>query len=301
MKRKDNYTFSRRAALRAAFVGGLGLAASRLSAAFETDSAMSGLLKGNLKQAITRYSFQGMTLDEVCRTVKQLGLSALDHVGPKGWPTLKAHGIVSSLCSASMGISRGFGDMGYHDELVAYYTDYIDRMADMGYRNVECFSGNRNGMDTEEGLANVELGLKRIIGHAEKRGVVLALKMMSSKVDHPDYFLDHTDLAVEVCRRIGSPNLGLIYDIYHMQIMEGDIIATIRKYYDYFVHYHTAGVNTAGVPGRHEIGADQELNYPAICRAIRDTGFKGYVAHEFSAIEPDQVASFREAISLCDV
>jgi len=296
-----NHTFSRRAALRTAIVGGIGLAASGSSFARKADTAGSRPLKGNLKQAITRYSLQGMTLDEVCRTVKQLGLSALDHVGLKEWPTLRAHGIVSSLCSTGTGIDRGFSDREYHDELEAYYTDYIDHIADMGYRNVECFSGKRNGMDMEQGLANTEAGLKRIIGHAEKRGVMLALKMMSSKVEHPDYLLDHTELAVEICRRIGSPNLGLIYDIYHMQIMEGDIIATIRKYHEYFIHYHTAGVNTAGVPWRHEIGADQELNYPAICRAIRETGFKGYVAHEFSAIGPDQVASFREAIQLCDV
>jgi len=296
-----NHTFSRRATLRTAIVGGLGLAASRLGFGGNTDIAERGPLTGHLKQAITRYSLQGMTLDEMCLTVKQLGLSALDHVGPPEWPILKAHGIDSSLCSSGTGVDRGFSERGYHDELVAHYTDYIDHMADMGYRNVECFSGKRNGMDIEQGLKNTEDGLKRIVGHAEKRGVMLALKMMNSKVDHLDYLLDHTELAVEIYRRIGSPNLGLIYDTYHMQIMEGNIIATIRKYHQYFIHYHTAGVNTGGVPGRHEIGADQELNYPAIFRAIRDTGFKGYVAHEFSATGPDQVASFREAIQLCDI
>jgi len=143
------HTFSRRDVLRTAVVGGLGLAASRLSFARSADTAESKPLRGNLKQAITRGSLQGMTLDEICRTVKQLGLSALDHVRPKEWPVLKEHGIVSSLCSSGTGVDRGFSERGYHDELVAHYTDYIDHMADMGYRNVECFSGKRNGMDIE--------------------------------------------------------------------------------------------------------------------------------------------------------
>jgi len=126
--------------------------------------------------------------------------------------------------------------------------------------------------------------------------VTLVMELLNSKVDHPDYLCDHTEWGVELCNRVGSSNFGLLYDIYHMQIMEGDIIATIRKYHDYFVHYHTAGV-----PGRHEIGADQELNYPAICRAIRDTGFDGYLAHEFLPTASDPVASLREAVQLCDV
>jgi len=186
--------------------------------------------------------------------------------------------------------------MRYHDELVARYTAHIDLVADAGYRNLICFSGNRNNMDPAQGLRNSVLGLKRILGHAEKRGVRLVMELLNSRVNHPDYLCDHTAWGVQLCHSLGSPNFGLLYDIYHMQIMEGDIIATIRKHHECFVHYHTAGV-----PGRHEIGAGQELNYPAICRAIRDAGFEGYIAQEFTPVASDPVASLEEAVRLCDL
>ena len=288
------HAFTRRDALRATLAGGMGLAASGLVPAA---AVAAQPLKGNLKHSVARWTFGQMPIAELCRTVKRIGFSAIDLVGPDDWSTLEAHGVDSSMCNgAELGLEKGFADTRFHDELVARYTRHIDLVADAGYRNLICFSGNRNGMDPGEGMANSAAGLKRILAHAEKRGVMLVMELLNSRVDHPDYLCDRSAWGVELCETLGSDNFGLLYDIYHMQIMEGDIIATIRRDHRFFVHYHTAGV-----PGRHEIGEQQELNYPAICRAIRDTGFDGFIAQEFMPSAPDPVASLHEAIRLCDV
>ena len=284
---------TRRDALRAAVMGGLGLAAAGLVAR----TGVTAPLKGRLKHSVARWTFPKLSIAQLCEAVRDIGFAAIDLVGPEDWPTLKRHGVFSSMCNgAELGLDRGFAAPQFHDELVDRYTRHIDLVADAGYRNLICFSGNRNGMDPQEGLANAEAGLKRILGHAEKRGVMLVMELLNSKVDHPDYLCDHSDWGVALCERLGSDRFGLLYDIYHMQIMEGDVIATIRKHHAFFKHYHTAGV-----PGRHEIGEDQELNYRAICRAIRDTGFDGYVAQEFVPAAADPISSLREAIRLCDV
>ncbi|MET0289315.1 MAG: TIM barrel protein [Pseudoxanthomonas sp.] len=249
------------------------------------------------KQSVARWTFKQQSVEQLCRTVKGLGFSAIDLVGPEDWPTLKSHGVFSSMCNgAEISLEQGFAAAGFHDQLVERYTRHIDLVADAGYRNLICFSGNRNGMDPEDGLKHAETGLKRVLRHAEKRGVKLVMELLNSKVDHPDYLCDNSAWGLALCKRLGSPNFGLLYDIYHMQVMEGDIIASIRKHHAFFAHYHTAGV-----PGRHEIGDQQELNYPAICRAIRETGFTGYLAHEFLPEAPDPVASLREAVRLCTV
>jgi len=270
----------------------------QISGSTKTENAASSpSLKGRLKQSVVRWTYGMLSLDELCRTAKELGLVAIDTGGTGDWATLKSYGLDCSMCGgADLGLAKGFSNTEHHDELVARYTAQIDLVADAGYKKLLCFSGNRNGMSLEEGLANAAAGLKRILGHAEKRGVVLAMELLNSTTDHPDYLCDSSAWGVELCNRLGSPSFRLLYDIYHMQIMEGDIIATIRKYHEYFVHYHTAGV-----PGRHEIGANQELNYPAICRAILETGYDGYLAHEFLPTASDPVASLREAVSLCDV
>jgi len=287
--------------LRTAALGGVGLAMG--SAARSTGevppSVADRSLKGNLKQAVSRWTYGMLPLDELCRTIKRIGFSAIDQVSPHDWPTLQAHGVTCSLCEGAetgLWLAKGFANPEYHEQLLASYTKHIDLVADAGYRNLICFSGNRNGMDPAEGMANAEAMLKRILSHAEKRGVRILMELLNSKVDHPDYLCDSSAWGIELCKRLGSPSFGLLYDIYHMQIMEGDIIATIRKHHEYFMHYHTAGV-----PGRHEIGADQELNYPAICRAIVETGFDDYLSHEFRPTAADPVASLREAAQLCDV
>jgi len=187
-------------------------------------------IKGNLKQSVVRWTYGMLSLEELCRTGKELGLLAIDTGGTEDWATLKAYGLDCSMCGgADLGLAKGFANTEHHDELVARYTAQIDLVADAGYGKLLCFSGNRNGMSSEEGLANSEAGLKRILGHAEKRGVVLAMELLNSTTDHPDYLCDSSAWGVELCNRLGSPSFRLLYDIYHMQIMEGDIIATIRK------------------------------------------------------------------------
>jgi len=288
-------TLTRRDALRMAAIAGIGVAASACTPAQDTPLATP--LKSNLKHSVARWTFRQQSIAELCQIVKSIGFAAIDLVGPEDWPTLKEYGVHSSMCNgAEINLEQGFAGAEFHDQLVERYLRQIDLVADAGYRNLICFSGNRNGMDPEEGLANAEIGLKRILGHAEKRGVMLVMELLNSKVDHPDYLCDHSDWGVALCQRLGSKNFGLLYDIYHMQIMEGDVIATIGKYHEYFVHYHTAGV-----PGRHELDDNQELYYPAICRAVVATGFDGYFAQEFIPAADDPVASLRDAVRLCDV
>ncbi len=286
-------TLARRTMMKATLAAGVGLAGIGRATAQEADAP----LRANLKHSVARWTFKDQSVEQLCQTVKSLGFAAIDLVGPEDWPTLKAHGIDSSMCNgAEISLEEGFADPEFHDQLVENYTRHIDLVADAGYRNLICFSGNRNGMDPEDGLKNSAEGLKRILTHAEQRGVVLVMELLNSRVNHPDYLCDRSAWGVDLCKRVGSENFKLLYDIYHMQVMEGDIIATIQRDHQYFAHYHTAGV-----PGRHEIGDDQELNYPAICRAIVATGFDGYIAQEFIPEAPDPVASLRDAVRLCDV
>ena len=221
-------------------------------------------------------------------------------MGPEDWPVLKQYGIDSSMCNgAEISLEDGFIHSELHDELEARYLKHIDLVADAGYTNLICFSGNARGMSKEEGLDNAVAGLKRILPHAQKRGVVIFMELFNSKIDHPDYMADSSKWGVQLCKRLNSKHFSLLYDIYHMQINEGDIIRTIRDFHPYFGHYHTAGV-----PGRNEIGSTQELYYPAIAKAILETGFDGYLAQEFIPT-PDtkagRIESLKEAISICDV
>jgi hydroxypyruvate isomerase len=257
-------------------------------------------LKGNINHSVCRWTFNMLSVEELCVVAKGLGLSAIDLVGPSDWSTLKRYGIDSSMCNgAEISLEDGWGDTRFHAQLVDNYRKHIDLVADAGYRNLICFSGNARGMDPQVGLKNAVAGLKKVIGHAEKRGVILQMELFNSKVDHPDYLCDNSPWGIELCKRLGSENFKLLYDIYHMQISEGDIIRTIRDSHEYFGHYHTAGV-----PGRHEIDDTQELYYPAIIRAVKETGFQGYVAQEFlptpESIE-GKIQSLRSAIQICDV
>ena len=201
------------------------------------------------------------------------------------------------MCNgAEISLTEGFNHREYHNTLVENYLKHIDLVANAGYQNLICFSGNRNGMDDETGLQNAVEGLQKILPLAEKRGVVIQMELFNSKVDHPDYMCDNSAWGIELCKRLDSPNFKLLYDIYHMQISEGDIIRTIRDNHQYFGHYHTAGV-----PGRHEINETQELFYPAIMKAIVETGYKGFVAQEFIPTNVDPIRSLKKAISICDV
>jgi hydroxypyruvate isomerase len=193
------------------------------------------------------------------------------------------------------GIERSWNRVEHHDKLVGAYETRIKEVAEAGMTNLICFSGNRKGLDDEKGIENCALGLKRIMATAEKHKVNIVMELLNSKVNHKDYQCDHTAWGVEVCKAVGSERMKLLYDIYHMQIMEGDMIATIKKFKDYIAHYHTGGV-----PGRNEIDDTQEINYPAVMRAIVDTGYKGFVAQEFIP-KRDPLTSLRQGVTICDV
>jgi hydroxypyruvate isomerase len=254
-------------------------------------------LKGNINHSVCRWTYQFLSLEELCKQVLEIGFSAIDLVGPKEWSTLKKQGVYSSMCNgAEISLTEGWNDKQYHSTLIKNYTEHIQLVADAGYKNLICFSGNRKGMADEIGLRNCAEGLMQILSIAEKKGVVIQMELLNSRVDHKDYMCDHSSWGVELCKRISSENFKLLYDIYHMQIDEGDVIRTIRDNHQYFGHYHTGGV-----PGRHEIDDTQELNYPAIMKAIKETGFKDYVAQEFIPEKNDKIASLREAIKICDV
>lgn len=254
-------------------------------------------LKGNIKHSVCRWCFGDMPLEQLCVAAKEMGLVGIDLVGPKDWGVLKQHQLISTMCNgAEISLTKGWNNLQYHAQLIKSYTEHIEWVAAAGYTNLICFSGNREGMSDEVGLQNCADGLKKVMALAEKKGVVIHMELLNSKIDHKDYMCDKTPWGVELCKRIGSPNFKLLYDIYHMQIDEGDVIRTIQNYHAYIGHYHTAGV-----PGRHEIDESQELFYPAIMRAILATGFKNYVAQEFIPAQQNKLESLRKAIQICDV
>jgi hydroxypyruvate isomerase len=197
---------------------------------------------------------------------------------------------------SSVGLNKGFNDPSLHAQFLKEYSVAIPKAADAGLKNLICFSGNRNGLSDEAGIENCAKGLEPIMKIASKYNITIAMELLNSKVDHKDYQCDHTEWGVKLCQKLGSPNFKLLYDIYHMQIMEGDVIATIKKHKDYIAHYHTGGV-----PGRHEIDETQELYYPAIMKAITETGFKGHVAQVFIPSRPDPLKSLADSIKICDI
>lgn len=257
-------------------------------------------LKGNINHAVSRWTYGDLSIEQLCQLVQKLGFNAIDLVGPSDWPTLKKYGIDSSMCNgAEINLEDGFIHTQHHQELTERYKNHIDLVSQAGYKNLVCFSGNAKGMSPEQGLKNAAIGLRNIVPYAEKKGVVLQMELFNSKVDHPDYMADNSAWGIALCKAVNSPNFKLLYDIYHMQISEGDIIRTIQNNHQYFGHYHTAGV-----PGRHEIDDTQELNYAAICKAILKTGFTGYLAQEFMPTPKTKEAratSLRQAIQICDV
>lgn len=297
-----NNSLDRRTLMRGAVASALGVTSLSALGAEQAASPTTPTtaLKGNIRHSVARWTFDFLSVDELSRVVKRLGFSAIDLVGPKEWHILKQHGVDSSMCNgAELNLEDGWGDEKFHKPLIDSYRKHIDLVSDAGYKNLICFSGNKRGKDPEDGLKNATKGLKQILAQAEKRGVIIQMELFNSKVNHPDYFADNSAWGIELCKRLDSPNFKLLYDIYHMQISEGDIIRTIQNNHQYFGHYHTAGV-----PGRNEIDETQELYYPAITRAIRDTGFKGYVAQEFMpkrATDKEKIESLQAAIRICDV
>lgn len=293
-------TSSRREAIKQLATGSLGLAAGASLSSFATTDEENMKLKSNINHSVCYWTYNFLSLDELCTVVKKIGFSAIDLLTPKEWPTVQKHGINCSMCytAGKISLTEGWIDTKHHNWLIKDYLEAIPLVAAAGYKNLICFSGNRNGMDEETGLQNMTNGIKQIIGLAEKNNVTIQIEVFNSKVNHPDYMADNTKWSIELCKRIGSPNFKILYDIYHMQISEGDIINTIKKNHQYFGHYHTAGV-----PGRHEINETQELYYPAIMKAILETGYKGYVAQEYmptGKTKEEKVKALKDAVKRCD-
>jgi len=274
-----------------------GLLATSTAKAMTTQKTESAELKGNINHSVCYWCYNSIPLETFLQNLQSLGIKAIDLVGPDEWPLLKKYNIHASMCwGAGLGIEDGWCEPKFHEALIKDYVEMIPKVAEAGYTNLICFSGNRRGMDDMVGLKNCAEGLKQIIPIAEKHGVIIQMELLNSKVNHKDYMCDHAEWGVTLCKEIGSDNFKLLYDIYHMQIMEGDIIRTIRDYNEYFGHYHTGGN-----PGRHEINETQELFYPAIMQAILDTGFKGHVAQEFIPTWEDKIAALKEGVTICDV
>lgn len=294
-----NSTSSRRTALKkiagtaAVAVAGMSLS-HRLSA---TEAILEQKLKGKINHSVCRWCYSNIPFEDLCKAANTIGLASIELTGPEEWPILKKYGLTAALgWGAGKGITEGFNNPSLHNELVASYEAVIPQAAAAGITQLICFSGNRKGLDDEKGIENCAIGLKRLMPIAEKYKVTLSMELLNSKVDHGDYQCDRTDWGVALCEKIGSDRFKLLYDIYHMQIMEGDVIATIRKNAKYISHYHTGGV-----PGRNEIDETQELNYPAIMKAIVETGFKGFVGQEFIPKREDKIASLKQGVMICDV
>lgn len=259
-----------------------------------------------IRHSVCKWCHDGIPLEDLCIAAKEIGLESIELLMPEDLPILEKHGLTCAMVSFPTGssaagntvgtIEKAFNRLEHHDALVRIYEPHLIAAAAAGAKNVIVFSGNRDGLSDAEGLLNCATGLQRILPLAEKLGLNLVMELLNSKIDHPGYQCDHTAWGVELCKLIGSPNFGLLYDIYHMQIMEGDIIRTIQQNHPHIFHYHTGGC-----PGRHEIDESQELSYPAIMRAIADTGYRGFVGQEFVPAGNDPLASLRRAVEICSV
>jgi hydroxypyruvate isomerase len=267
---------------------------------------MSTAPAARIRHSVCRWCYEDIPLEDLCIAAKNIGIESIELLMPDELPVLQKHGLVCAMVSFPTattpagvkvgGIERAFNRIEHHDTLVSIYEPHLQAAADAGAEQVICFSGNRDGMSDDEGLEHCAIGLERLLPLAEKLGITLAMELLNSRVDHPDYMCDHSAWGVELCKKIGSENFKLLYDIYHMQVMEGDVIATIRANHQFISHYHTGGV-----PGRNEIDETQELNYPAIMRAIADTGYHGFVGQEFIPKNPDKLASLRQGVRICSV
>lgn len=254
------------------------------------------ILKNNIKHSVSYWCFNTYPLEDFLKILNGLGIGGIDLIGPDEWELLKQYNITCSMCNgAEISLTEGWNEPKYHDTLIKKYKEVIPLVAEAGFTNLICFSGNRRGMNDLVGLQNCVEGLSKILPMAEEHGVVIQMELFNQQ-NHPDYMCDSSLWGVELCRRLGTDNFKLLYDIYHMQVQEGDIINTIKTYHRYFGHYHTAGV-----PGRNEIDDTQELYYPAIMKAILDTGFTGYVAQEFVVTWEDKIAALKDAIKRCDI
>lgn len=298
---------------RRSFVAGSTVAAvtASLSQRFSLaeEAAKEAGVSGKVNHSVCAWCYKGVTVDELCTAGKEFGLGSVELLNPADFATVKKHDMHCAMVSFPSGkykiggeekkigtIPNAFNRLEHHDALVELYEPLLKESAEAGFKNVICFSGNRDGMDDEEGLKNCAVGLKKLMPLCEKLGVTMTMELLNSKVNHKDYMCDLSSWGAALCEEVGSEHFKLLYDIYHMQIMEGDVIATIREREKYFSHYHTGGV-----PGRNEIDETQELYYPAIMKAIVETGYEGWVGQEFIPKREDKIASLKQAVGICNV
>jgi len=297
-----NKKFSRRDALKSIAIGSGILSIGSVATSFAAmnyidENIIPSRQNNNINHSVCRWCFQDIPLEKFARSCANIGIQAIDLLKPTEWETVEKYGLVCSLATDDFAdIENGFNEPKTHKELQEKYKGLIDKASEHKIKSVIVFSGNRRGMDENTGITNCVKGLEPLLNYAKKKNVTLVMELLNSKIDHPDYMADHTEWGVALAEEMGADNFKLLYDIYHMQVMEGNIIATIKKNHKYIGHYHTAGV-----PGRNEIDNTQELYYPAIMRAIAGTGFEGFVAQEFIPTNPDKIDALQKAIEICDV
>jgi hydroxypyruvate isomerase len=296
MQRRDFLASSVTAATALPLVAALASAAPPVPAV-DPSRATSGPTprKGNIRHSVSAWCFSGMPLEKLCSEASMMGFSGIDLLSENEWETPRKYGMVCSIANGPTTISQGLNRVENHDRVEAECHRLLPLAAKSGVTEFMLFSGNRFDMSDEQGLTNCAKALERVLPIAKANGVTIVMELLNSRVDHKDYMCDKTPWGVELCRRVGADNFRLLYDIYHMQIMEGDVIRTIRNNHQYFSHYHTAGN-----PGRNEIDLTQELNYVAICETLKEVGFKGFLGQEFMP-RRDAMTSLRESIDLCDV
>jgi hydroxypyruvate isomerase len=280
-------------------IGGSALAGTALASLAQQISAAESDagLKGKVNHSVCRWCYNKIELEDLCKASKEMGIQSVELLKIEDFPVLKKHGLSCAMVSGVPGgIEVGLNRAENHAKIAKYMEEAIPMVANAGFPNIICFSGNRKGMDDAQGIENCAAGIKQFIAVAEKHKVNVCMELLNSKVNHKDYMCDHTAWGVELCKRVGSDRFKLLYDIYHMQIMEGDLIATIKSSHQYIGHYHTGGV-----PGRAEIDETQEINYPAVMKAILATGYKGFVAQEFIPKRSDALASLKQGVQICDV
>lgn len=288
--------WNRRDLIRSGITGAAAAWWLREGQAQQTSGAVPVKRKDRIHQSVSRWCYQKIPLDQLCTFAAQIGLRGIDLLKVEEFEVPRRYGLICTMGYAGGGdIKRGLNRTENHADIEAGLRQNIPLAAKAGVPNVITFSGLRAGMSDDEGAKNTIAGLKRIRPIAEDHGVTVCLELLNSKRDHPDYMCDHTAWGVRVMEEVNSPRIKLLYDIYHMQIMEGDLIATIRQNHQWLGHFHTGGV-----PGRHELNDTQEVHWDAVMRGIVETGFTGYVAHEFVPTG-DPLTSLREAVDLCDV
>jgi hydroxypyruvate isomerase len=292
---------NRRKALKnMAAAAGLGTFSSSLAHAFSaSEKALGPQLNGKINHSVCKWCYSKIPLETFAQECKKIGLTSIELLGPEEWPVIKKYGLTCALPwgeGLTRSIDKGFNDPKNHEELIKGFEDVIPKVRAAGYDKIICFSGNRRGMSDYDGIRNCAEGIRKLIPTCEKHNVTLVMELLNSKVNHKDYMCDRTEWGAALCEAVGSEKFKLLYDIYHMQIQEGDVIATIKKYHKYIAHYHTGGV-----PGRHEIDETQELYYPSIMKAIVETGYKGFVGQEFVPSRGDDLASLKQGVTICDI